>query len=383
MITLHGLTWDHPRGYEPLLTTAPMYADQHKVQVHWDKHSLKDFGDAPIDGLAERYDLLIIDHPHVGLAASSGCLLPLDEYIDPEVLMVLAVQSAGPSHNSYEYDGHQWALAIDAAMQTSAYRPDLMSGPLPTNWDEVLALGGELRKSGCYVGMPLCPTDSICSFLSLCASLGDPPGHADGSLVNPEIGLHALKWLAELRRIGHPDCPNWNPILMLDYMSQHEDLVYCPLSFCYTNYSRSGFRPRIIHFHNIPGIKGALLGGTGFAVSSRCAYPEAAVAYGVWLCSAEVQRTLYLQHGGQPGNIIAWQDEAANRLTSDFFRNTLDTLQAAYVRPRHNGFVTFQEAAGNQIHAFVRDQTDPEACFEQIVDLYRLNLNYDQGNIRT
>lgn len=375
MITLRGLTWDHPRGYAPLLATAPAYANQFGVQVDWDTHSLKDFGDAPIDDLAVRYDLLIIDHPHVGLAAASECLLPLDEVIAPEVLATLAAQSAGPSHSSYTYAGHQWALAIDAAMQASVCRPDLMHDSLPADWEAVLDLARIERRAGRYVGMPLCPTDAICSFLSLCASLGDSPGHADGLLVDPDVGLRALRWLADMQRIGHPDSPAWNPILMLDYMSQHDDLVYCPLSFCYTNYARAGFRPKIVHFHNIPRIKGALLGGTGFAVSSRCAHPEAAAAYGVWLCSADTQRATYLQHGGQPGNISAWQDEEANRLTNNFFRNTLATLLSAYVRPRHNGFVAFQEAAGEQIHAFVRDQTDPQTCLGQLFELYAASLD--------
>lgn len=370
-IVLRGLTWDHVRGYGPLRATASIYAEQHGIHVTWDARSLKDFGDAPIDTLAEHYDLLIIDHPHVGMAAASGCILPLDAYIAPDILATLAAQSAGPSHTSYYYAGHQWALAIDAAVQTSAYRPDLMPAPLPANWDAVLELGRTLQPNGQYIGMPLCPTDAICSFLSLCASLGNPPGQEGGGLVQPEIGLRALLWLAEMRQIGHPDSLSWNPILMLDYMSQHDDLVYCPLTFCYTNYARSGFRAHLVMFHNIPGVRGALLGGTGFAVSSRCATPELAVAYGVWLCSAETQRTLYVEYGGQPGNIVAWQDEAANQLTHNFFRNTLDTLQTAYVRPRHNGFVAFQEAAGNLIHAYLRDMTDPQVCLDQINTLYQ------------
>ena len=126
MITLRGITWDHARGYAPLAASVEPYARQAGVRVEWDKRSLKDFGDAPVDVLAEDYDLLIIDHPHVGLAAETGCLLALDTTITPDVLKTLAQQSAGPSHASYFYAGHQWAFAIDAAMQASVYRPDLV-----------------------------------------------------------------------------------------------------------------------------------------------------------------------------------------------------------------------------------------------------------------
>src|SRR5262249_29411895 len=122
MITLRGITWDHPRGYQPLAASVKPYMEMFGVAVEWEKRSLKDFGDAPIDKLAEQYDILIIDHPHVGLAAATNCLLPLDSCVAPETLQTLTDESAGPSHASYFYAGHQWALAIDAAMQSTAYR---------------------------------------------------------------------------------------------------------------------------------------------------------------------------------------------------------------------------------------------------------------------
>jgi multiple sugar transport system substrate-binding protein len=49
------------------------------------------------------------------------------------------LQTAGPSFRSYTYGGHQWALAVDAAAQVSAYRPDLLRHP-PTTWPDVLTL---------------------------------------------------------------------------------------------------------------------------------------------------------------------------------------------------------------------------------------------------
>lgn len=70
---------------------------------------------------------MINDHPQAGLAAASNAMLPLDTWIAPEVVRQLSADSAGPSHRSYTYAGHQGALAIDAAMQTSAYLADLLS----------------------------------------------------------------------------------------------------------------------------------------------------------------------------------------------------------------------------------------------------------------
>lgn len=378
MITLRGITWDHPRGYQPLAASIKPYFQKTGVKIEWDKRSLKDFGDAPLDVLAERYDLLIIDHPHVGFASATGCLLPLDGYIDAGTLATLAAESAGPSHASYFYDVHQWGLAIDTAMQASVYRPDLVVGESPgsdLSWDDVLEMADHWRKMNRFVAIPLVPTDCICSFITLCASFGDPPSLRGSDLVSDEVGLKALKYLRDLLAGSHPDCLKWNPIALLDHMSHADDVAYCPLTFCYTNYSREGYAPHKLRFTNIPGgAKGSILGGTGFAVSARCEHPAEACAYGVWLCSAEIQRTLYVENGGQPGNIMAWKDQHANQIVGDFFYTTTKTLEAAYVRPRHNGYPIFQEEAGNVIHAMLRDGTAIEACLATLRTLYHENL---------
>jgi multiple sugar transport system substrate-binding protein len=344
-----------------------------QIRVAWEARSLKDFGDAPVDELAEQYDLLIVDHPHAGAIAASRCLLPLDEYIHVDTLYTLALQSAGPSHASYYYAGHQWALAVDAAMQTSACRPDLLDEPLPQNWEAVIALGQRLPTRGRYIGMPLVPTDCICSFLSLCASLGDPPGQ-NRQLVPRATGTQALTLLHRILAVAHPGSLTWNPIQILDHMSSSHEVAYCPLTFCYSNYARTGYKKHIIHFHNMPGVRGAILGGTGIAVSAKCPYPVEAAAYCAWLCSAEVQRTVYFEAGGQPGNIRAWTDSAANAQTHDFFTNTLDTLRQSYVRPRHAGYVAFQEQAGHVIHTFLRSGTSPESCLDELETLFQQSL---------
>jgi multiple sugar transport system substrate-binding protein len=41
-------------------------------------------------------------------------------------------------HRSYEFDSHQWALAIDAATPSASYRPDLLGRlgvALPSRWE--------------------------------------------------------------------------------------------------------------------------------------------------------------------------------------------------------------------------------------------------------
>lgn len=372
MIELKGMTWDHPRGYQPLMACSEVYAKEHDVTITWSKRSLKDFGDQPIDQLTSEFDVLVIDHPHSGLAAATGALLALDEYLPESTRQTLAAQSAGASHESYFYEGHQWALALDAAMQTAVYRADLLDD-MPQTWDDMLELGEKSRERNRYIAMPLVPTDAMCSFISLCASFGEALAGGD-ELVSREMGIRVLEMLRNIQKIAHPESTNWNPIHMLDHMSTYDDVVYSPLTFCYTNYSRENYQPKILTFTTIPDVKGSILGGTGFAVSSSCEHPQAACDFGAWLCSAGVQSGLYVREGGQPGNNVAWQDKNANALTNNFFKNTLPTLEHSHIRPRHHGFVTFQEQGGYIIHDFLVDNGDVDTCFDALAKLYRDNM---------
>jgi hypothetical protein len=63
MVTLRGITWDHPRGRAPLVATAAAFARDHDVRITWDARSLYAFGAQPLEQVAQDYDLRIIDHP--------------------------------------------------------------------------------------------------------------------------------------------------------------------------------------------------------------------------------------------------------------------------------------------------------------------------------
>jgi len=115
-IIIKGITWGHSRGISPLLAFSQRFSELNPgVEVQWTKRSLQEFADFPIEKLTEQYDLLIIDHPWVGCAAATNCVLPLEGYLSKEYLQDQLDNSVGQSHQSYNYNGHQWALAIDAA----------------------------------------------------------------------------------------------------------------------------------------------------------------------------------------------------------------------------------------------------------------------------
>nr|GFD45660.1 hypothetical protein [Tanacetum cinerariifolium] len=108
---LKGITWNHSRGFVPMAATAQRFAELNPgVDITWQKRSLQQFADESIQQLAERFDLLVIDHPWAGFAARTGAILPLDEYLSAEFLADQQANTVGHSYESYRFNGHQWAL---------------------------------------------------------------------------------------------------------------------------------------------------------------------------------------------------------------------------------------------------------------------------------
>src|SRR6185437_13848197 len=75
---LKGMTWNHPRGFDPMVETSRIWRDKTGVDIEWDKRSLQDFESFPVEELARAYDMIVIDHPHVGQITAENCLAPLD-----------------------------------------------------------------------------------------------------------------------------------------------------------------------------------------------------------------------------------------------------------------------------------------------------------------
>ncbi len=144
MIELRGMTWNHPRGFDPMVATSDAYAQTHPdVRITWENRSLQAFADRPISEMAQTYDLMVIDHPHVGEVARQGNLLALDGLRDAQ-LAAIAAGSVGLSHPSYNFAGHQWSLAIDTATPVACLRPDFLD-TAPKIWSQVLDLAAPGR----------------------------------------------------------------------------------------------------------------------------------------------------------------------------------------------------------------------------------------------
>lgn len=373
-ITLTGITWNHSRGYLPLVATAQRFLELHSdITIEWSKRSLQQFADHPIERLADRFDLLIIDHPFAGYAATHPVLVPLDEHLPAAFLDDQAAKSVGLSHASYTYGGHQWALAIDAATPVSSFRQDLLDrhGILPPRtWEELLALA----RQG-HVAFPAIPIDSIGHFWMLCIALGEEPCATADRAVEPAVGVVALECLRNLVTACDPACLERNPIQTYEAMVAGDDLFYCPFAYGYSNYARRGYAQATLRFGGLVSFNGqrlrSTLGGTGLAISQRCKHLDAALAYVQYVADPETQCGLYAAAGGQPGHRRAWLDNEVNRISNGFFRDTLTTVDEAYLRPRFAGYIPFQDDAGALVHRYLRDGGVPQDVVAALNRRYR------------
>lgn len=373
-IILKGITWNHSRGFTPMAATAQRFSELNPtINITWEKRSLQQFADLSIQQLAERYDLLVIDHPWAGFAAKTNSILAFDQYLPADFLKDQELNTVGHSYESYHYNGHQWALAIDAATPVASSRPDLLQKhglSLPKTYTDLLSMA----KKG-LVAFPAIPIDSLMTFYTFCCSLGeDPCQHAD-TVVSETTGIKALQMYRELALYIDPACFNRNPIQIYEAMTLTDDIAYCPFAYGYSNYSRKGYARKLLHFHDMVTLNGesnlrSSLGGTGLAISANCKHIDVAMQYAQYVASAQCQRGLYTDNGGQPGHLTAWTDEENNLKTHNYFANTLPALQRAYLRPRYFGHMFFQDHAGDIVRNYLLNGGDELQVLANMNELY-------------
>lgn len=373
-IKLKGITWNHSRGLVPMVATAQRFSELYPgVEIAWKKRSLQQFADFSIEELAYRFDLLVIDHPWAGFAAKKRSIVPLDEILPDEFLKNQRENSVGHSYESYSYDGHQWALPIDAATPVAASRPDLLEQAgmqLPQNYDQLLNLAGKGLVA--FAGIPI---DVLMSFYMFCSSLGEDPCQFEDQIVSESRGIEALQMFRELAL--HIPLANFNrnPIQVYEAMTQTDEIAYCPFAYGYSNYSRHGYARKVILFHDMISLNGSsnmrsTLGGTGLAISANCSNLGVAAEYVRYVASEECQSGLFFANGGQPGHRAAWLNPEVNRQTNNYFAHTLPALQRAFLRPRYFGHMYFQDHAGDILRHYLMNGGNERSVLGKMNALY-------------
>ncbi|MDV6330385.1 carbohydrate ABC transporter substrate-binding protein [Asticcacaulis sp. 201] len=358
-VAYRGLTWDHPRGFNALDAAARAHPE---LGLSWAVHSLEGFETHPIADLCDRYDLVVLDHPHVGEAVDGQCLVPLEDLFSADEIAGWQRDCIGPSLASYNFAGRHWALPLDAATQVMACHPSV--GDIPRTWDDVLAFDGP-------VALSLAGPHAALSFQSICAALGERPAMADPDIfISLQTGLAAFDLMQRLTDASPLSVRDLNPIRILQHMVDHDDVALCPLIYGYVNYANR------LTFANAPrgnvetGGIGSTLGGTGIGISKRCRMTPQLLDHLRWLMLPQAQVDFIPAHDGQPSLRAAWRDAGVNARWGGFYANTFDTLEAAYVRPRHNRAIAFQTEASARLRAALFEHGDPAALLNDLQTAY-------------
>lgn len=338
-MTFSGLTWDHPRGYNALAAAAERAAAEGAPVIEWAKQPLEGFESHPIADLAARFDVLVLDHPHIGEAVAADCLRPLEDLFEAAEIRAWMAQTIGPAMESYVWQGKHYALPLDVATQVMAYRADLCAAP-PTTWDDVDRLAGTRP-----VAVSISGPHAICSFVSLCVSLGAEPGGE--ALIDDATANEAIARLTALARRAPAGTDTMNPIALLAAMSRGDGIALVPLVYGYVNYAVASPGRHAVAFADAPvaapgGRHGSVLGGTGIAVTRKAKADARLLDHLRWLMRRDTQSTFIPDHDGQPSARAAWLSDAVNAAAGGFYRATLSTTEEAWVRPRHAGYIAFQ-----------------------------------------
>lgn len=371
-IILKGITWDHSRGYTPMVATAQRFMELNKdINIIWHKRSLQDFADKPIGQLAKDFDLLIIDYPWIGYSAEQKQFLPLNNYLPSTFLNDQLQHSVGRSYESYTYHGQTWAIPMDAAAPVASYRQDLLQkkqNQVPKTFADLLGLA----RSG-QVIVPGIAIDSLMNFYMFCCTLGEAPFQDENVVISQPAGLKALELYKSLMDLVDPLCFDLNPIKVYEYMTRSNDYSYCPFAYGYSNYARNGFAANRLHYTDLVSLEGqpliSTIGGTGLAISQQCVHKSSALAYLQYATAPQTQTNLFFEAGGQPAHAQAWKADSTNAASLQFFRQTLPTLSRSYLRPRYNGYIHFQDNAGEIIRSFLMKGGDPKQVLNQLNQL--------------
>lgn len=378
MNKLKGITWNHTRGLLPMVATAQRFSELNPdVEISWEKRSLQEFADSSIEELAKRFDLLVIDHPWTGFGAKTEVILPLSDYLPVDYIADQKENSVGKSYESYVFKNKLWALPIDAATPVASARLDLLEKHgfnVPETYKDLLTLA----KKGlvAFAGIPI---DLLMSFYMFCCSLDEAPFQNEDEIISKEVGVKALQMFRELASYIAPENFNRNPIKVYEAMVNTDEIAYCPFAYGYSNYSRTGYSPNILHFYDLVSLNGkkmsSTLGGTGLAVSAYSEHRDIALKYAQFTASSYVQQNIFTINGGQPGHLQAWKNERVNNITHQYFKNTLPALERAFLRPRYFGHMDFQDHAGDIVRDYLMNGGEENTVLEKMNHLYLKSLN--------
>lgn len=365
MITLRGITWENPRGFDPLVAAATQWMETHpEVEIIWEQQPWYLFEEKILASLAAgdgKFDLIMFDHPWVGKLAGEKWLLPWDSLLGDEYVAALHQRVIVPSVESYVWNGRLWALPLDGASHAALYRDDLVTAAfLPQTWEDIAIWAKAHHSPPHRYGLVLSLEGVLghCLFLSMMAGLGQPAFHdPENPACDSQAAEYVLRLLKELIQFVPPGSLQWGPWDIYDHMTQHSDVAYSPSIFAYVNYFAGQPHSQHLRLGTVPsfsetGAGRPILGGVGFGIAHTCQHVKEAAEYGRFLMSNPIQNELFTQHSGQPATKSAWQDKQVNQQRNNFYIQLNKNMESAYIRPRYPAFHALELRNGRILQQF-------------------------------
>lgn len=364
---LTALTWEHPRGYGPpgaldALDRDGTHAFALPDRMRWERQPLEGFESTDLATLSDRYDALIIDHPHIADAVRDGAIVPLSSIFDGGTLRRLAGSFAGRSYESYSYADEQWALPVDAATQVMATRPDT---PTLDTWSGVASFASHGEVLLCVAG-----PHALSTLISVLVSRSVEVAARVEFAPRDEL-VESLEFLRELRARSVDGLDHLNPIQALAHMASAPSVAVIPLVYGYVNFTGEGLRFREAPSWTVDGRRGAVLGGTGIAVTPRGRTNPAVRDHVRRMVDPTIQSTVVPRAGGQPSARIAWEDALVDAAAEGFYSGTRQTLEQSWVRPRMLGWLPFYDTASATARAAIVGDLPVEDAAVSIRAAYR------------
>jgi multiple sugar transport system substrate-binding protein len=260
-----------------------------------------------------------------------------------------------------------------------ASRQDLLHGTVSDTWEDVVNLSCKYP-----VALSLAGPHAILTLFSIAVSLGAELG-VEQRLFPPRLGEAALEILDAVYRRTKTTSHRLNPIDILETMATSDDLAFCPLIYGYVNYAATSDSARsAISFSNAPritggSIRGSILGGTGIGLSKQCEVSRELLSHLLWLLSGETQTTFIPAHDGQPSARMAWNDSKVNNSWGNFYRSTVETIEQAYVRPRHSGYIDFQKIAAQIVRTGLETGASSTSTVQALEQAFGKSFQNEKG----
>ena len=318
-VVLRGMTWSHPRGYDPMVACSALWKERTGVEVAWDKRSLQDFESFPVEELARQ--LRLSSSSTIRMSARSPTRIASRRSTCPSRERERGGARGGAA--SAAPAGATRGTAANGRCRSTRRRRCRPGGPTLSRAPVAdLGRGDESRcRQGQGAAAAAAPAFADGRSTRLRPISARPARRAAPGDLIEACGRHGASgaMIAELVAAVDPRCFDDGPdrgveedgAAGIGHRLRAADLRLCQL--CQRRIPRERGSPSPTSRRRAARARSARRSA---APASRCRRyrptDRRRSTSPIWIAGDEVQRGPYAAAGGQPGHAAAWEDDAVN-----------------------------------------------------------------------